>query len=78
MLTTPAKPERGATLDETVAGLRGRTIVALTSAGVSTESGIPDYRSPDARARVRRRIHGPVDASTGSTLTALASALGST
>jgi NAD-dependent deacetylase sirtuin 4 len=39
--------------------LRGRRIVALTGAGVSTESGIPDYRSPEALARVRRPIHGP-------------------
>jgi len=39
--------------------LRGRRVVALTGAGVSTESGIPDYRSPEALARVRRPIHGP-------------------
>src|SRR3954469_3931638 len=39
--------------------LRGRRVVALTGAGVSTESGIPDYRSPDALARTRRPIHGP-------------------
>lgn len=39
--------------------LQGRRVVALTGAGISTESGIPDYRSPDALARVRKPIHGP-------------------
>jgi NAD-dependent SIR2 family protein deacetylase len=47
------------TVDALIDRLRGRRIVALTGAGVSTESGIPDYRSPDALARVRRPIHGP-------------------
>jgi NAD-dependent deacetylase sirtuin 4 len=37
----------------------GKTFVALTGAGLSTESGIPDYRSPEALARSRRPIHGP-------------------
>ena len=46
-------------LGELIATLRGRTLVALTGAGVSTESGIPDYRSPEAARRVRRPIHGP-------------------
>ena len=39
--------------------LRTRRVVVLTGAGVSTESGIPDYRSPEALARVRRPITGP-------------------
>ncbi|MBX3226462.1 MAG: NAD-dependent protein deacetylase [Labilithrix sp.] len=39
--------------------LRGKRVVALTGAGVSTESGIPDYRSPAALARPRRPIQGP-------------------
>ena len=46
-------------LAEAVKCLRNGPIVALTGAGVSTESGIPDYRSPEALARVRRPIHGP-------------------
>ncbi len=46
-------------IDELADRLRGKRIVALTGAGVSTESGIPDYRSPAALQRVRRPIHGP-------------------
>ena len=51
---------------ETVANLlRGRSWVALTGAGISTDSGIPDYRgptsvraTPDAVQRVRRLGRG--------------------
>jgi NAD-dependent deacetylase sirtuin 4 len=38
---------------------RARSVVALTGAGLSTESGIPDYRSPEALAKPRRPIQGP-------------------
>jgi len=36
-------------VDALEALLRGRTWVALTGAGMSTDSGIPDYRGPNAR-----------------------------
>lgn len=52
-------PTADAPITELAALLRGRRIVALTGAGISTESGIPDYRSPAAQARVRRPIQGP-------------------
>jgi NAD-dependent SIR2 family protein deacetylase len=39
--------------------LHGRRLAVLTGAGVSTESGIPDYRSPEALLRPRTPIHGP-------------------
>ncbi len=43
-------------MEELVALLRGRRVVALTGAGCSTESGIPDYRGPQTPARVRPPI----------------------
>lgn len=39
------------TIDDAVDLLRGRTVTALTGAGISTDSGIPDYRSPDSPPR---------------------------
>lgn len=45
-----ADVERLATL------LRGRSFVALTGAGCSTESGIPDYRGPETARRARNPI----------------------
>lgn len=40
-------------LDALIGLLRGRRVVALTGAGCSTESGIPDYRGPDTPPRAR-------------------------
>jgi NAD-dependent deacetylase sirtuin 4 len=43
-------------LDALIGLLRGRRVVALTGAGCSTESGIPDYRGPDTPPRARPPI----------------------
>jgi NAD-dependent SIR2 family protein deacetylase len=43
-------------MEELVAMLRGKRVVALTGAGCSTESGIPDYRGPDTPPRARPPI----------------------
>lgn len=45
-----------ADLDALVALTSGRRLVALTGAGLSTESGIPDYRGPETRRRARQPV----------------------
>ncbi|HLT29179.1 MAG TPA: NAD-dependent protein deacetylase [Myxococcaceae bacterium] len=48
------------TIQNAIELLKGRRVVALSGAGVSTESGIPDYRSPESLAKgPRRPIQGP-------------------
>ncbi len=44
MTRAPSSPRRSDALAEALAG--ARAVVAFTGAGISTESGIPDFRSP--------------------------------
>lgn len=43
-------------VDALLALMSGRRTVALTGAGISTESGIPDYRGPEGRLRKRAPV----------------------
>jgi NAD-dependent SIR2 family protein deacetylase len=51
-MTALPVPAPEAALDAALAMLADRRFLALTGAGVSTDSGIPDYRGPNAPARM--------------------------
>lgn len=50
--TAPTEPAQA--LGEVVAQLRHGPVLALTGAGISTDSGVPDYRSPGGRLSTGR------------------------
>lgn len=57
-MTTPSLAELRAKLEPAVAMLReSQEIVAFTGAGISTESGIPDYRGPNGVWQTQRPPH---------------------
>lgn len=47
----PQGAPSSAEIEQAVTLLRGRTLAVLTGAGISTDSGIPDYRGPDSPPR---------------------------
>lgn len=51
-MTEATRVSELADLDGVVDLLSGRNVLTLTGAGISTESGIPDYRGPDGERRV--------------------------
>jgi len=54
--TGESRPSVAGSWHEALSHLRGRSIVALTGAGMSTRSGIPDYRGDGPTVKVRRQV----------------------
>ncbi|MBT0568324.1 Sir2 family NAD-dependent protein deacetylase [Williamsia sp. CHRR-6] len=53
---TEPDPDLTGCVDRVADTLRGARVVVLSGAGMSTESGIPDYRSPDSQPRAPMTI----------------------
>lgn len=59
MQTSPTTVARG-TVDDLAGLLRGKRLTVLTGAGISTDSGIPDYRSPRSTPRTHKPMQHDV------------------
>ena len=55
-LTPPGAPAGSDSVESLLALLKGRRFTALSGAGCSTDSGIPDYRGPQGTLRRRQPI----------------------